>query len=789
MKRFLKFAVVALILLLLIGIIGIRWALHSSLPTVEGTERLDGLSAEVVVERDELGVPSVRAATSLDAYRALGYLHGQERFFQMDLLRRRSAGELAALVGSAAVSTDKQTRLHRFRWRAQQILSAADARSRGELEAYAAGVNAGRNAIGRPPEYLVLRQQPQAWLPEDSLLAIFTMYLQLQDATASYDEVRGVIRDALPAVAVEFLLPAGSHWDAPLDGPAYSTPPIPSAEAWSPFVGEVEKVASVSPPLEMLEDFRSLVGSNNWAVSGAHTPDGRAIIADDMHLGLGMPNIWYRASLQWGETLVSGVTLPGVPGIVAGSSRHIAWGFTNTQGDWSDLVDVRFLDESRENYQTVNGPRKIERINETIEVAKADDETIEVRETVWGPMLDDNRAVRWVAHDRRAISLTLTDLAEATSLDEAIDIAHRTGLPAQNFVVASHDGRIGWTIAGPIPRRFGFLGLFPTSWDDGSRGWDGWLTPDQIPTRKDPESGKIWTANNRTMHGVERDILGDGGYVLGARAQQIRDALLAMDQVTELDLFELQLDDRAIFVSTWRDRLLALYDRRPDALSDERRAELHRQLVESWDGHASVDSVAYRMARGWRSFVATRVFDPLVEPCKELDDNFRYTRWARFEGPLESLLDEQPSHLLSDEYENWDALLWAAVDDLLDYFLKDGVTKLDSFSWGNLNQVAITHPLSGAMPETIRKRIDLPTESIRGDRWMPRVQGVGFGASERFAVSPGHEEDGIFHMPGGQSGHFSSPFYKAGHRAWADGVAAPFLPGVTKHTLRLVPTE
>jgi penicillin amidase len=254
-------------------------------------------------------------------------------------------------------------------------------------------------------------------------------------------------------------------------------------------------------------------------------------------------------------------------------------------------------------------------------------------------------------------------------------------------------------------------------------------------------------------------------------------------------MLDLQLDDRALFLERWKDRLLTLLREQANLRTVPRLEELQRQLESSWTGHASIDSVAYRMVRAWRRYVATRVFEPLTTPCRAVDADFNYLFVGRYEGPLWRILEEQPAHLLDAAYSSWDALLLAAADDLLDHFMQGELDTLNRFTWGDRNQVAIGHPMSRSLPGFIRRHFDLPTEALPGDSSMPRVQGRGHGASERFVVTPGNEAAGLFQMPGGQSGHPWSPFYRAGHRAWADGTPAPFLPGETRHTLVLKPAR
>ncbi|NIM02021.1 MAG: penicillin acylase family protein [Acidobacteria bacterium] len=798
MRRALKIAALLLILVILAGLLWLRSTVRGSLAQLDGAVELAGLTTAVTIERDDLGVPRILAGSATDAIRALGFLHGQERFFQMDLLRRRAAGELSALLGPAAIGADRAVRLHRLRARAEAIVAAAGEDSRRELTAYAEGVNAGLERIGRPLEYVLLRDRPEPWRPSDSVLAVYTMYLRLQDENGSRDSARGIMRDTLPGQVVEFLLPRGSEWDAPLVGDAYETPPVPGPDVW-----DLRSADSAPPEARPRTGEPSVeepqpAGSNNWAVAGHRTADGGALVANDMHLTLGMPGIWYRASLHWTDAGVArratGVTLPGVFGVVVGSTPSIAWAFTNLTGDLSDLVELEFVDGSDTRYRTPDGEADLEVFEETIEVKGGDDVTVTVEETIWGPVVDEDhrgtrRAVRWVGHDTGSVNLAFMALAKSTTLDEIFAVAHRTGIPAQNIVAADAGGRIGWTVVGPLPDRFGFDGRFPVSWSDGMRGWRGRLAPADVPQLRDPPSGVIWTANNRTMDGVERDRIGDGGYALGARAKQIRDSLLAIESATAQDMLDLQLDDRALFLERWRDLLLNVLREQNVRRTAPRHDELLRQIETTWTGRASIDSVAYRMVRAWRQYVATRVFEPLTAPCRTADPEFDYFFYRRFEGPLWRILEERPEHLLEPSYADWAGLLVAAVDDLVMQFMQEPTDSLDGYTWGDRNRFAMTHPMSRSLPGFVRRHFDLPIEQLPGDSRMPRVQGRVFGASERSVVSPGRESDGLFHMPGGQSGHPFSPFYDAGHRAWADGAAAPFLPGETRHTLVLRPAR
>ena len=277
---------------------------------------------------------------------------------------------------------------------------------------------------------------------------------------------------------------------------------------------------------------------------------------------------------------------------------------------------------------------------------------------------------------------------------------------------------------------------------------------------------------------------GDGGYANGNRARQIRDALMAVERATPEAMMRIQLDDRALFLSRWRQVLL-------DALSEvatanhPKRREL-KALVENWGDHASVDSVGYRAVRTFHEILERQVFGALTARCLVADPRFDFFYAARQrEGPLWKLITERPIHLLSPKFQGWDEQILAAIDATLVSLASEG-PELAKRTWGERNRSRIQHPFSRAMP-LLRRLLDMPSEPLPGDVNMPRVQAPDQGASERLVVTPGLEEMGLFHMPGGQSGHPFSPYYREGHDAWAHGQAMPFYSKVVAHRLTLVP--
>jgi penicillin amidase len=777
------------------GIFGWGYSrLEGSLALLEGEAPLPGLSAPVSVERDGLGVPTIRGDNRRDVARALGWVHAQERFFQMDLLRRQAAGELAALFGPELVPVDRSRRLHQMRSRASRVVEAAAADERTLLDAYTEGVNAGLSALAAPPfEYSVTGARPIPWKPEDSVLAMFAMFFVLNDEDGQAESSLGVLYDLFPQEVADFLTPRGTEWDAPITGEPIPTPAPPSAERFDVRRAEGARTSASAAPGG--QDESEWAGSNNWAVAGWRTAHGGALLANDMHLELAVPHIWFRAALTWPEgerqRRVVGVSLPGTPGIAAGSTGDIAWGFTNSFGDWVDLVIVETDPRDPASYRTPDGLKAFDVHTEAIEVKGGEPIAMEIRSTIWGPVVDQDhlgrpRAVRWIAHDVEGVNLRLFQLERARSVEDAIELANRTGIPPQNFVCADREGNIVWTIIGSIPRRVGHDGRLPSSWSDGSRGWDGWLPPSQYPRVVNPPSGLIWTANARVVDGEMLSTIGDGGYAFGARARQIRDDLLALERPAEADMLAVQLDDRAILLERWRTLLLETLSREGKS-SAPRREELRRVVDDSWTGRASVEGAAFRSVRAFRLAVFEDVYGALTERCRKAYPRFQITDINQWEGPLWRLVTEKPLHFLPPRYDDWQDALLAAADRVVSD-LSATTGPLADRTWGERNTLQMRHPLSRAMP-LLSRWLDMPREVLPGESHMPRVQSPSSGASERFAVSPGREESGIFHMPGGQSGHPLSPFYRAGHEAWVRGEPAPFLPGETVHRLTLVPSQ
>jgi penicillin amidase len=782
------------------------WTFRASLPRLDGSVRSADLKNNVTIDRDSQGVPTVQGSSRTDTAYGLGFVHAQDRFFQMDILRRNSGGRLSELVGKAAIGRDQSFRKHRFQSLAEKVMQDLPERQREVLTAYAKGVNHGlRDLKALPFEYLALGVEPKPWSESDSILCMMSMLCDLQPMDATPELGLGYLKERVPADVYEFLVRPTSQWDAALDGSMYPPVPIPPESSFSlrkateevqkqDPTPEAAKTAQASLPIHDLE-FR--VGSNNWAVAGKVGRDGKAIVASDMHLGLNVPTIWYRAmmktpSIDGTPRRLIGVTLPGAPVMVEGSNGSVAWGFTNSTGDFGDVIELKSPDGGKvtDRYMTPEGPKELERITE--EIAFPDgSETYEYQWSIWGPVVEtrDGKVFvhKWIGNDPSAFDMNLMEFESARNVEQLMELANRAGMPNQNVMIADADGNIGWTISGRIPKRVGPPPNTPVDWSQGGQ-WLGYLAPSEHPRAYNPDDGRLWTANNRIQGDYFLSVVGDGRYDPGARARQIRDRLYEKESHDEQSLLAIQLDDEAKFLRPWKERLLTIADRSPQPVSNE----LVRFVKTSSD-RATADAVGYRIVHEFRAQVMSRIFGTsgsrrdskrsnTPRGLASLLPDKPYVAMS-FEDVAEQLLTERPTHWLPAEYATWDALLADAAKGTEETLTRD--QPLSEARWGVRNRAAIRHPLATAVP-ALSQVLNMTNYELAGDNHMPRVQGPSSGASERLVVSPGQEELGIYHQPGGQSGHPFSPFFSKGYEDWVFGNPSPLLPGKTQHQLLLL---
>ncbi len=756
-----------LFLILGVPVVSIYCILRGSYPHLCGKEPLPGLKYPVEIDRDKYGIPTVHGASRADVARATGFIHAQDRFFQMDLMRRMAAGELSELLGSVVLELDKERRIHGFRKQAEKIWPLLSPSEHTLITAYAEGVNSGLQSLDcKPFEYFLLNANPQPWTEEDSLLVGLGLFFDLQDPLGAMDRTRGLMKATLPPEVYTFFIHNGSAWEAPLDQSEISLLSIPGSESFQ-YLQKTDHA-------EFKESAPRARGSNQWAVQGSSTADGHSLLACDMHLNLFVPNIWYRLGIEYkAENLVhmDGVTLPGTPFIAAGSNRHIAWGFTNGYVDTTDLVLIDLDPANPNNYITPDGSTPFEERIEEIKIKGSPSCFHKVLWTRWGPIdpkpfLGKPVAIRWIAHDLDAFNFRMVDLETVTSVKNALKAVPNIRLPVLNFMVADAEGHIGWSYIGGIPKREGYHPELPVSFTDGTNYWNGTRTSTEVPFVIDPPSSRLWTANNRVLEDLSLGF----DQLNGIRAYQIQKRLASSDKLTINDMKAMQLDDEAIFFERWQSILLEALD-----LNNPAHKALY-PLVADWDRHCSSSSKGYFWIRTFRDTVKANILKRILAPCflscPDLD-----LGPFNFEEPIYLIASQKPAYLSA--FNSWELELRAAIDEMLKAQTLD-------ISWGKTNLALIQHPLSSAIP-LLNRWLDMPKSTLAGDWYVPRVAGPSCGASLRMVVSPGHEEEGLFNVPCGQSGHPLSPHYRDQHAAWLDGNPTPFLPGPAIHELKLVP--
>ena len=774
---------------------GALLALALSLPSLDGRVESADVTASLTIRRDEVGVVRIDASSPADSAWAIGYAHGQDRFFQMDLMRRIAAGEMSALFGGGKLVEDSAQRRWEMRALATQQLAAARQDLVAVMRAYTRGVNAGVNSLKvRPFEYLVLRAAPEPWREEDSLLVIHAMFMMLTDPRATREQFLGRLKRTLPADAFDFVTWSAGAWDSSfIEDARMPAPPALPAPGSAASQDAPREPDSASP----LQAARNFMGSSAWAVSGSRTTHSGALLAVDMHLTLSVPNIWYRAEVHLAETArpgaiqsAYGVTLPGFPGFIVGSNGRVAWGLSNSQGDWADILRLTPCElDGKPGYRVDEECVAYRVAQQHIDVAGAPPVTVRFLLTRWGPLVDSNQLAkptvrRWLGDLPMATNLGFLDLFGARDVSQAIEIARASGLPPVNFVAADSGGRIGWTIAGQLPDRTKGCPIGPEEAD--SNADDDWTRPRDAGAALrifDPPAGYIVTANQRILPDTGEPIMCDGAYQLGARARQIALSLAGSPTLSEAAAMHVELDDRARFLERWRDLLLAVIADRPDP--HDTRYDVLTTRLRTWHGRASTDSVAYRFIREFRDNVSAEILGMLARGSGIAPFDL-YQNLPQSEYPVWRVVSEQPRGWLPQGFEDWHGYLRSVLDRCLRRYTSED-PDLTRLTWGKRNVLKMQHPFLGNIP-VLGWFFDMPGEELPGDTNMPRVQAPDFGASERLVVAPGHEAAGLFNMPGGQSSNPLSSYFDAGHDEWVKGVSMPLVAGESRHEIHVTAT-
>ena len=772
--KIIKRALISISFLLLLILLLLFIIIRGSLPTLDDKIVSNSLSNNATLARDTIGTAVINADTEYDAAYLLGYAHAQDRLFQMDLLRRQSAGELSALVGKAALNIDKKHRIHQFRSRAENTFKELPEHQQLLLTHYTKGVNEAAQKLAiKPYEYFILGTNFAPWKPSDSLMATYSMYIDLQLAQTEIDFRLTALKEVFGQNMFNFFtLP--SNFQSAIDYSTIRTNVVEIPSLPEKFKQQSANMASAS--IKSVVNYDEIqeqpdYGSNNWAVAGYLTNSESGMLSNDMHLGLNVPAIWYRAQLNYaiGNKLINitGVSLPGTPAIIVGSNGHIAWGFTNSNVDNVDWVEL-------------NDDIEIHPVTEIIETPEGP-ENFEFETTEIGPVREFNGkkyALKWVAHQNYAVNMRFADMAKMRTVDEALTLASKVRIPAQNMAITDAQGNVAWQLTGAITARSTQIrhAIKPEHYSPL------WEQAEQQPANVvNPDNGRVWTANARVVSTNDLPQYGDGGYALGARQQQIMTALMQQDSFSEQDFYNIQLDNKALFLSPWHNLLLATLNNSPQKYKED------IELLNTWRACACADSVGYTLVRRFRSGVINTLLAPVNKGLAEYDLSTSYLLRG-IEPAIWALLQKQPSSWLPSNYTDYTSMLMASYDNTKSRLLKRygaSANDLSALTWGNVNQIHIKHPFSKQL-SFMSNWLDMPKAQGFGDSYMPAVQAGSFGASQRLIVRQGNEDNAILTVPGGQSGHFLSDFYRSGYQDYVTHNRTPLLPMEIKHRLEFI---
>jgi len=784
------------------------------LPQTTGSETVPGLDQPVQVIRDRWAVPHLYAQSRWDLFFAQGYVHAQDRLWQMEFSRRLGHGRLAEIVGEAGFEADHLARTAGFTRAARQDVPLLDDDARSALQAYADGVNAYiRGHQDRLPlEFALLRQRPAPWTPLDTLT-----YGRVQGWILSHNWEQEVLQAALIAhVGPER---AAQLRDDYSPGNPIILPEQTCASLAGEFVAQFRRAADWLPLLR----YQGL--SNNWVISGDRSTTGKPLLANDPHLGLDLPGIWYENHLSCPDLQVAGVSFPGVPGVVIGHNEHIAWGVTASVPDTQDLYLEQFHPDDPTLYRVGEEWERARVHREEIQVrGEVVSRVVEVLETRHGPVVTSQLpldgesqrvalALRWVGSEPSRLTRSVLRLNAAADWREFTEALRDFDCPSQNFVYADRAGNIGLYVPGRIPVRGDDLGLVPVPGWTGEHEWQGWIPHEELPHALNPAQGYLVSANNRVA-GVEYPHHFSCEQYDGQRARRITELLLEKDKLSADDFARIQQDVHSLsgteFATLLTSSGSALLSH--PALR-EHRAQAARvlSLLATWDGRLTTESPEATVYELAEHFAARRVFAPWLG---DLTDRYLGLNL----GPIFHYSSHQTNNsrsvlrrLLRDDEADWfrdeqgrpatrEDILAGALADALAYLRRYRGEEVDNWRWGDLHRITFHHTLAQAKP--LQRLLNRGPYPLAGDgntvnaaffRPQLPLNDYSAGPSWRMILDLSDWDASVGVIPGGQSGHPASPHYDDQIPLWRAGQyhplawSRPKVEAVARERLSLLP--
>jgi penicillin G amidase len=794
------------------------WFVYRPLPQTDGSISLTGLQHETTVERDQWGVPHIRAVSVEDLAEAQGYVMAQDRLWQMDLLRRVARGQLSEILGPRTLLIDKEFRTYGFARAAERDSSFLDPESGKVMEAYARGVNQfiAQHKKNLPLEFTLLGYEPALWQPSDVLAISAYMYRTLADTwqrelnRAKVTERVGPDRAkdlfSEDAAMDHFVVGDpnvqndGSQRTATDPGDEDDDDDLQPDTVLKASGGNSQNLAAPEsdPDLtsalalsiqtflaESRSEIRQALGSNNWVVSGAHTATGKPLLANDTHLELSIPSIWYEVHLTAPGWNVKGLTLPGAPMVIIGHNDRIAWGFTNNGADVQDLYLETFNPASPDEYR-VNGTwAKAQIIDEIIHIKGQPDEHLKVTITRHGPIVhrdgDKAYAMRWTATEPGGLANTYDHFGKARNWKEFRELMKHVWGPAQNGVYADVEGNIGYVMAARVPIRKKGRGEVPVPGDTDDYEWTGYIPFDQLPQALNPESGLIVTANARVVGPNYKPYLTDR-WEEPYRTARIYDLLHDRHDLRPEDMLKVQTDTYSYPHAFLADQLSAAAR---TVKPKDPRAEKLIEGLKDWTGIADADSPEVSFLHAVRQAALNLLLEPI------LGGDTRLYQW-RSTTFLQRILTDRPAKWLPHAYKNYDELLVAAADVAVIRLAEQSKSeRVEDWAWKRFNSLDMFHPIGH---EGLLKRLlSITGKPQSGTQYSVRAARQTHGPAMRFVGNPGNWDESILLIAAGQSGQLGSSHYSDQFSYWYEGkpIFAPFSDAAEakarKHTLTLKP--
>jgi len=779
------------VLAVVLGAFGwVYFIARSALPQLDGTLKVSGLSAPVRVIRDGHGVPTIEAASLDDLFFAQGFVTAQDRLWQMDMMRRFAAGEISEILGDEFLRHDREQRILGLRVAARKALEVSSEQTRSHFEAYARGVNAyiesQRNRL--PIEFRILRYAPRPWTPEDSTLIAAQMVKDLNH----YPYRDALERDKIlarlgPELTADLYVNSSWHDRPPtvmrpslepkpdqdIDDEAPPRRPVDSSVAGMDAGTALQSLASA---MASDSDERLVVGSNNWVVSGAHTVSGKPLLSNDMHLGHQMPNLWYEAHLGCensgcGGFDAAGVTLPGMPYVIVGHNRRIAWGFTNVGPTVEDIYVETFNPAGE--YLTPEGWKASEHRREVIHVKGKPDVVVDVALTRHGPIITElvpgetrRLALRWTLYD--GTRNPFFDVDSAQNWEQFRSAFSRFDAPGQNVVFADVDGNIGYQATGKIPIRASGDGSLPENGSDNAHEWTGYIPFDKLPSVYNPPSGIIATANGRiTPDGYPYSI--SSGWEAPWRTARIYRVLESGKKFSPADMLALQTDIYSDADRFFAERFVYSVDHARKASA---RAQQAAEILRGWDGRMTADSAAPTIEYRARVELTRLLLEPRLGAApadpKQTDGalNWKTYSWGMQSVWLENVVQHQPARWLPEGYGSYDDLLAAAVEAAVSG--PDASRDLAAWKWGAFRPVEIRHPILGRVP-VLQRSAGPGVQPQSGGSYTVKAVSRTHGPSERLTVDLSDLDQTTLNLVTGEAGNFLSPYYMDQWKAWYEG--------------------